>query len=203
ISFGLETVKDAVRKALAVKASEGVVITSDKDIRYDATATAMILSRAIKKLGNVDLVICGRQAGDWDAGQVGPILAEMLDIPCISFARKIEREGDLLVITHEIEDGVEVVEVKPPLLVSATNHEGNVLRLAKVKDVIAAQRKPLTSWDLNDLGISPDDIASNAVTELQNLYIPEVSGHCEFISAETAEEKTDALIAKLESLKLF
>ena len=90
LSLGEESAKDALKHCIAMGADEGILLSDPLFDDSDSFATAQALTQAIKKLGDFDLILCGRQEGDWDAGQVGSGIAQLLDIPCVTVAGKIE-----------------------------------------------------------------------------------------------------------------
>jgi electron transfer flavoprotein beta subunit len=202
ISFGPRSVIDIVRKAMALKVLQGVAVVDDSGTTPDAAAVAGVLAAAINKLESADVVLCGRQAGDWDAGQVGSILAEILGVPCISCARSIERAGDSLQVAHEVEGGVEILEVKPPVVITATNDDKNVLRLATVKDIMAATRKPVLTWSLAGLNMD-DEIGRDQATEVEEIFIPATESACRFVDGDTAEEKAARLVEMLKEYRVI
>lgn len=204
LTYGSERAEEALRKALGVLADEAVHVLKDNNCEEDSYATAKILAVAIKKIGPVDLVMCGRQAGDWDAGQVGSLLAEELGFPSCCFISKIDIKGDKLIFYRQVEGGTEVLESSMPALITVTNDESNVLRIGKVRDVMKAHRKPINKITLDELGIEKSIIEQpQAFTELKSLYIPVYDNVCEIIEGEEPEEKVENLIKKLKSQKVL
>ena len=112
----------------------------------DSRGTALALAKAIEKIGDVDLILCGRQAADTDAGQVGIGIAAMLDIPAITLAQKVEVKDGSVRVERLVAEGYEVVEAALPALVTASNEVGE-LRFPPVKAVIAAQKMDATVWN--------------------------------------------------------
>jgi electron transfer flavoprotein beta subunit len=160
---------------------------------------ARTLAAAIRKIGSFDLVLTGREAGDWGAGQTGPLLAEELGVPCVAFAESFEPAGDGKVrIKRQTDSGWELLESTMPLVVTITNHEHNVPRIPKTRDVMQSYRKPLTKWTLADLGI---DLASaNNYYHVADLFIPQKETRCDFISGDTLETKIDAFAERVTEI---
>ena len=104
---------------------------------------AYVLSPAIKKIGEYDLILTGRQAGDWDSGQVGLILAELLGIPAISLARSIKVKDSSVVVEKIVPVGYEVVEAGLPALVTVSNEVGELRYVARTK-MMALLKRPMT-----------------------------------------------------------
>jgi electron transfer flavoprotein beta subunit len=158
---------------------------------------AKTLAAAIRKIGAFDVVLVGREAGDWGSGQTGGLLAEELEIPCIAFAESFEpaAEPSKVRVKRQTDSGWELLEAATPLVVTITNHEHNVPRIPKTRDVMQSYRKPLTKWNLAELGIDP--ATANAYYEVANLFIPQKETRCEFISGDTLEAKVDAFAKRV------
>lgn len=203
LTYGPLQSEEAVRKALGVMADEAVMVVQEGEDRQDSYATARVLGAAINKLGSIDLVMCGRQAGDWDAGQVGLFLAEELGWNSINFVAKIDFIDGLLRLHSEMEGGWEILEAPLPAVITATNDEKNVLRVAKIKDVMMAHRKPVTRWSIGDLGLKREELAQClAFKEMSNLFIPVYENVCEIIEGEEPEDKVAKLVEKISELKV-
>lgn len=201
VSLGGEETKEALRRALAMGCDEAVWITDPVLAGVDATGTARSLAAAIGKLGSVDLVLFGRQAGDWDQGQVGPMVAEALELPLVTNAFQTRGEGAPLQFLQASEGGYRVLDAELPVAATITNHQSNVARLPKVRDIMMANRKPITEWSLADLGLEPGDLAPRVTVE--ELAIPVQEGSCTFVEGETAEEKAQNLARALRDLKVI
>ncbi|MDD5170000.1 MAG: electron transfer flavoprotein subunit beta/FixA family protein [Syntrophales bacterium] len=116
--------EDIQRKALAMGADEAVIIKAEGLQAFDGPAKASLLSQAIKKIGTYDLVICGRQAADWDLGVTGSMIAEYLGIPVLTRAKKIELEEGKLRIERISVHGVETYETGLPALITVSSEMG-------------------------------------------------------------------------------
>src|SRR5512136_483128 len=93
ISLGANLLRDVVKKPLSMGADDLVLLEDPAYIDGDSWSTAYALSQAIRKIGQFDLILCGRQAADWDSGQVGSGIAEILGLPSVTLAKKIDVEG--------------------------------------------------------------------------------------------------------------
>jgi len=202
LTYGDKRSEDALRKAFGVLADESVHILKDDDIPEQPYLTANILARAIKKMGPVDLIMCGRQAGDWDAGTVPSLIAEGLEIPSLCFIYQIETANGNLIFKRDVEGGSEVFEFSMPALVTVTNDESNILRIAKIRDVMKAHRKPIRTLTLQDLGTENCDIPMS-YANLNKLYIPSTDNVCEIIDGDDPEEKVTNLLKKLREQKVL
>ncbi|MDD4170226.1 MAG: electron transfer flavoprotein subunit beta/FixA family protein [Desulfotomaculaceae bacterium] len=193
VTVGPEGAGDVLRKALAVKADRAVRVPLEQDCKLSGNIIAGMLAGAARELG-ADMVICGRQAGDWDGGQIGLILAEELGWPVANLVTGIEPGSGKLVLKCELDEGYEVLEGNTPLVAVVTNHETNVPRIAKVKDTMAAMRKKLELIDIDPQGNS---------LELASLEIPVKEVNCEIVPGEDGVEKADNLIKRLSELKVL
>ncbi|OPX91147.1 MAG: Electron transfer flavoprotein subunit beta [Pelotomaculum sp. PtaB.Bin117] len=193
VTVGPEGAEDVLRKALAVKADRAVRVPLEQDSKLSGGIVAGLLAGAARELG-ADLVLCGRQAGDWDGGQVGLILAEELGWPGANLVTGIEPGSGGLVLKCELDEGYEVLEGNAPLVAVVTNHETNVLRIAKVKDTMAAMRKKV-----EQINVAPQ----GGRLELASLEIPVKEVNCEIIPGEDGVEKADNLFKRLLELKVL
>jgi len=197
ISAGRSIPKAVVKKSLAVGADELIVIEDGIFEDADSYTTACLLAAAIRKLGAFDLILAGRMASDTNGGQVGPGMAELLGIPCVTVAQKIEVNGGRVRIERAMADGHEVVEVSLPCLVTVS-HELGELRQATVKGLMAAQKQPFTTWKVSDLSI---DAATGRKSKALRLFIPERKVECEMVTGETPEEAGTNLALKIRQMR--
>jgi electron transfer flavoprotein beta subunit len=197
ISAGKTLPKAVIKKSLAVGADELVIIEDDVFEDADSVTTAAILAAAIKKLGIPDLILTGRLAADTNAGQVGPGVAELLGIPCISIARKIEVNDGRTRVERALADGYEVVESPLPCLITVS-HELGELRQATVKGLMAAQKQPFTTWKTTDIDTEPPPERKSKALKL---FIPERKVTCEIVGGETPEEAGANLALKMLQTK--
>lgn len=200
VCVGPPDAEDVLRKALALKVDEAVLVANDLAENPDPLFVARTLAAAIRKIGSFDVIALGREAGDWGAGQTGGLVAEELGLPCISFAESIEAgssEGTVKV-KRQTDTGFEVLEAVTPLVVTITNHDKNVPRIPKTRDVMQSYRKPLEKWSLGDLDIDP--ASANAYYEVAELFIPQKETKCEFVEGESLEEKIDAFAGHISEV---
>jgi electron transfer flavoprotein beta subunit len=196
LSFGPASAKDMLRKALALKVDNACLVLADELANFSPDLTARALATAVNKLGCFDVIMVGREAGDWGAGQTGGLLAEELQLPCVAFVDAIEPCERGVMLRRQTEIGWERVEAPTPLVITVTNHEDNVPRIPKIRDIMMAKRKPITEWPLADLGLAHlpgEEPATNVV----DLSIPELRSECEFISGETVDERVSAFAGKI------
>lgn len=202
LSFGPDSVKDSLRKGLAMKANEAFMVLNNTGHQPDSAATAKVLAKAIGKMEPFDLVLTGREAGDWGAGQTGGLLAEELGLPYSAFVDEIEPEGeDRLILRQQTDSGWNKISAPKPVVASITNSDHNLPRIPKTRDIILANRKPLTSWSLEEVGISEDELAAEQQkARIKLLSIPEGKSDCEFIEGDSLEDKIDNLAERIVAI---
>lgn len=183
ISMGRSLAKAVVRKSLAAGADELFLLEDDLFDTFDSYVTAYVLSAAIRKIGNYDLILTGRMANDTSAGQVGSGIAEILGIPSITLAQKIEAIDGKLKVERVVSDGIEVIETSTPALVTVSSELGEI-RSVPVRELMAALKKPLTTWKAQDLEI---DSSLLERTTIRQMFIPIKERKCEIIGGEEAE----------------
>jgi electron transfer flavoprotein beta subunit len=182
--------EDIQRKALAMGADEAVIIKVEDLQEFDGPAKASLLSCAIKKIGTYDLVICGRQAADWDLGVTGSMLAEYLGIPCLTRAKKIEIVEGKLRIERITGSGNETYEAVMPALVTVSSEMGKP-RMPSGWGIINAAKKPVKSWAQGDLGVDPGKVFGR--NPLLKLYASSNERKCELITGKNTEEAAGLL----------
>ncbi len=197
LSFSPESGEDTLRKALAMKADEGVQVLNTGAAHPDPLTVAQTLAAAIRKVGSYDLILVGRESGDWGVGQTGGLLAEELGLPYIAFVDSIQASDNGLQLKRQTDSGFEVIEAQPPLVISITNDEHNVPRVPKTRDVMMSFRQTLTKWTLADLGLSD----ATSYYEVAELGIPVKESACEFVSGDTLEERVAQLAERILSIR--
>lgn len=160
ITLGPPEAKEALREALAMGADEGCLLTDPLFEGSDAHATANVLAAAVTRILQYDLVLCGAYSEDLYAFQVGPRLAEMCNLPQITYAAKLSLENDRVIAERDLENERQVVEAKLPCLVSVVR-EINEPRLPTLMAIMAASKKPTNIWNAADLGLGPEELGFN------------------------------------------
>ena len=200
ISMGSAKAADVARHTLSMGADDGIVLTDDAFENLDSFGTAYVLSKAIKKIGAFDLVLCGRQAADWGAGQVGSILGEMLGIPIITLACNIEVSGTALKVKRIVRDGFEVLEAPMPSLITVSSEIG-LPRLPGGMGLMMARRKVIPTWKAADIGAEAVMLdKANSHTEVTGLSVPTRKNECEMITGATPAEAAGNLAARIIKL---
>jgi len=193
-----------LRKALAAGADELVLVQDIGLGELDSLSTSFVLYKAIEKIGGYDLVLTGRQAGDWNEGQVGLILSELLNVPAINLVKKIVIKESEVFAYKLTPFGYDVVKTALPVVIVVT-HEFGELRYVPFMSLKKAREKPVKVWSAKDLNINPSNLARRKIV---NLCKPSERRSCVFVDGKSSEEKGKnlALIVKeilKSSLDLF
>lgn len=199
LSFGTEQAREMLRKALALRCDQAVLVRGEPQ-GTDSYQVAHVLARAIEKLGGADVVLAGRQGSDWDAGQVGSLLAVELGMPCVSLVSAIQPQGEELRLKRLLDGMQAFVTARPPVAVTATNDEHNQLRMPNVRDIMQASRKPMEVWSLEEVGLSAEALEEARRVEITELYIPERETQAEMIAGQDTDELAGKLAARLREL---
>jgi len=194
LSLGGESAVNVIRRCIAMGADEGVLLSDPLFIDSDSFATASVLAGAIKKLGDFDLILCGRQEGDWDSGQVGSGIAELLGIPSVTMIGNVEAKDGKVVVERVVSDGRETIELSTPALVTVSSEVGEP-RYPSFRRVREASKMEIPTWSSQD--ITP----AKARDKMLSLFVPAREAKCEFIAGETPEEVGDNLALKLKENK--
>ncbi len=203
ISLGNNLLRDVVKKPLSMGADELILLEDAAFEEGDSWSTAYALSMAIKKIGQYDLIFCGRQAADWDAGQVGCGIAEILGIPCVTIAKNVEFVDGKAKVERVIPDGYQVIEVTLPAVITVSNELGEA-RYATLKGIMAAAKKQPVVWKPADIGVNPSEVgAAGRRTKLVKLFQPVKEGKCELIEADSPAEAGAKLAQRLREAKLI
>ncbi len=198
LSYGTSDAEDVLRKALAMRVDRAALVLNQGPANPDPLSVAQVLAAAANKLGSFDLVLVGRESGDWGGGQTGGLLAEELGMPFVGLGDEITpAQGDDspgLRVRRQTDRGHEIVLATPPLVVSITNSDCNLPRIPKTRDVMKSYRKPLDTWTLDDLDL---DCGGTTYHEVIELVIPEVQVECEFITGDSVAEKIATLAQRV------
>jgi electron transfer flavoprotein beta subunit len=203
MSMGPETARDAIKHSLAMGADEGVLLTDPLFDDLDWYQVALVLSTAVKKLEDVNLVVCGRQAVDWDMGVTGSGIAELLGWPALTIGKDVQVTDGTVKVERVLMDGFETVEAPLPAVATVSNELGEP-RYPKLQQIMQAARKQVTVWSAADLGLDASQLGADArKLSLERLYVPVSDTQVELIEGDTPEEKAAALVKKLAEAKLI
>ncbi|MGD9142986.1 MAG: electron transfer flavoprotein subunit beta/FixA family protein [Dehalococcoidia bacterium] len=200
--MGPSQAEAALREAISLGADEAILLSDRAFAVADTWATAYTISRAAVKIADYDLIICGRQTIDGDTGQVGPELAEMLDIPFVAYVSNIEEiDGKKLRVRRMVEEGHEVIETTLPAVITVAK-EINVPRLPSLRGKMKAKSAPITTWTINDLDVSEDMVGlKGSSTQVIKVFFPERVSQAEILEGDL-ETRVDTLIDRLKGANL-
>jgi electron transfer flavoprotein beta subunit len=178
ITMGPPQAEEALREAISLGADEAILISDRSFAGSDTWATSYTLSRSIHKIGGYDLIICGKQAIDGDTAQVGPGISAHLDIPQITYVKKIEEvvlekaKNGYLRAERMTEEGYEIIESPLPCLITVVK-EINEPRLPSLKGKMRAKKAEIKKWGVKDLELDPDLIGLNgSPTKVVRIFTP-------------------------------
>jgi electron transfer flavoprotein beta subunit len=164
----------ALREALAMGADEAILLSDRAFAGSDTWATSLTLAEALKKIGDYTIIFCGRQAIDGDTAQVGPELAQHLDLPQVTYVRKIVAiDEDSITVERVLEDGYEIIEAGLPILLTAVKELNNP-RLPTMRGIMEAfDKKAIKVWGIGDIGGDPEKLGLNgSPTQVKRTFTP-------------------------------
>ena len=145
-----------LRHAVAMGADEGILLKIENHVDVDGFNTAEVLSKAIQKIGDCDLILCGKESSDWERGVTGPVMALNLGIDAVAGVRNVTSDGEALCIEKETEDGFEKWLVTAPVLITVCGLNEKP-RIPTGMGIIKAARKAIPVWSTED--VNPDKAA--------------------------------------------
>ncbi len=155
VSMGPPQAKDALKKCLAIGADSAVLLTDRVFAGADTWATAVTLGRAVKKLGDVDVVFAGQEASDGNTAQVGPEVAAQLGISQLTFVAEIEevdKESGHIICKKETDEGHVRIKAELPAVIACMPEPGFEPKIPNIRDIMKAKKKSLDEWTYEDLG---------------------------------------------------
>jgi len=197
VTASVEDAKTTIREALAMGGDKGYFINDEALQNSDTLAISFVLAEAIKKIGQFDLILCGEASIDGFSAQVGPRLAELLNIPVITYGRKICLEGSVLTVERILEDRYETVKASTPAIVTVTK-EINEPRIPSLMAIMKASKKEIVTWRLTDLGVSPGKVGeAGSGIRILDVKAPKVERRRVLIEGETPNEIAEKLVKSL------
>ena len=200
ISMGPPQAEVILREAVSCGADQGILVSDRAFAGADTLATTYTIAMAIKKSGTPDLVLCGKQAIDGDTAQVGPGLAERLNMPYVTCVKKInDFDNDTLLLDRMMDDGYDELEVRLPALLTVIK-EINTPRLPSLKGKMKAKKIEITTLSAEDIGADSTQLGlTGSPTWVVNVFSPEFKGERSMI-AGSVDEQVVQLTEKLTEL---
>lgn len=173
LTMGPPQAENALREAIAMGADAGILLCDRAFAGSDTCATSYTLSMALRKIGDYDIILCGKQASDGDTAQVGPGIATYLDLPQITYVRKIDEMDERHIVAERLmETGSETIDSPLPCIISVVK-ELNDPRLPSLKGKLAARKAEITTWTADDLGCDPALIGlDGSPTKVVRIFTP-------------------------------
>jgi electron transfer flavoprotein beta subunit len=203
ISMGPPQAKEVIKEAYTMGADEGILISDRKFAGADVLATSYTISQGIKKFGDYDIIICGKQTTDGDTAQVGPEMAEYLNIPHIANVSKIEDlNKKAMIVEIDMGDTIEISEIKFPCLITV---DKNIFepRLPSYKKKLSTKDREISIIGFKDIEDQDERKygLNGSPTQVERIFPPKVNNDRE-IWIGNAEELSNKIIDKLKALKL-
>ncbi len=203
ISLGINLLREVVKKPLSMGADELILLEDKAFADGDSWATANALAMAIKKVGEYDLILCGREASDTNAGQVGSGIAEILGLPIATLVKKIEVADGKAKVERVTADGYEVVEISLPAVMTISNELGEP-RYPTIKGIMAAKKTEPVIWGPADIGVETSQVGeAGRQAKMLKLFQPVREGKCEIVAGDTPEEAAAKLAQRLREAKIL
>lgn len=200
ITMGPPQAEEALREAIAMGADDVRLISDRMFAGSDTWATSYTLFKAIQKIG-ADIILCGKQAIDGDTAQVGPNIAEYMNIPHIAYIKKIEDVTETSMrVQRLMDDGYDVIETPLPVLLTVVK-ELNVPRLPSLKGKMAAKKAVITKMTAQDIEAEEQNVGlKGSPTQVKNIFAPQAKGDRKVLEG-TLEQQVDTLVAELRRLQ--
>lgn len=196
ISMGPPQAKEALREALCMGADEAILLTDRAFGGADTLATSKTLAAAIKTL-DYDIIFGGRQAIDGDTAQVGPEIAEHLEIPQVTYVQDVEFDGNDLIVNRALEDGYELIKVQTPCLLTAIE-ELNHPRYMNARLIFDTANKEVKVMTSDDLDVEANEIGLNgSPTKVKKSMTKEAKGAGEIVK-DSVPEAVSYVLSKLK-----
>ncbi|MGE5309312.1 MAG: electron transfer flavoprotein subunit beta/FixA family protein [Deltaproteobacteria bacterium] len=204
ITMGPPQADAALREAVSMGVDEGILISDRAFAGGDTWATSYTLSKAIQKagkeFGQIDIVLCGKQASDGDTAQVGPGMSAWLDLPQVTYVKKIEEIKDgKAKVERMSEEGYDIL-VSPLPAVFTVVKEINTPRLPGLKGMMRAKSAKITTWSAKDIGAEPENVGlKGSRTSVVKIFTPPVRAGGQMLTGEVPEvaEKLAGLLKEV------
>ncbi|MBP2025261.1 electron transfer flavoprotein subunit beta/FixA family protein [Peptoniphilus stercorisuis] len=206
LSMGPMQAKEALKEALSMGADEAYLVSDRKFGGSDTWATATILAAAIETIGDYDIVFCGRQAIDGDTAQVGPEIAEFLDLAQVTYVKDIKVKNEkTLEVSRFTEYGDYIYEVKTPVVLTAIK-ELNEPRYPTIKGLLKyfTEEDNIKTLTFDDLKVDETQIGlKGSPTNVKRSFVPVKNKTSEILEGDTVKDITNLLVMKLSEVNLI
>lgn len=187
ISMGPQNVEKTLIHGLAIGADQAVLVCDRAFAGADTLATAFALATAIKKLGNFQLVLCGKASADSGTQHIGPQIANFLRITQVTYAVDLVVENNKVRVKRQLRDEYETVEVEFPALVTVVKGI-NEPRIPTYLEIYEASKKDFFKWSIDDLGLKEEQVGrTGSPTRISNIFTPEAVRQCKMLKGSLEE----------------
>lgn len=197
LSMGPPQAEEVLKQAISCGADNAVLISDRAFAGADTWATSYTLAKAVQKIGDFDLILCGKQAIDGDTAQVGPGLAIQLDIPFVTCIQKILEANDTeLVMERMMDDGYDVLAANYPVLLTVVK-DINQPRVPSLKGKMKAKKNQIQVLSAEDVGADSTKIGlAGSPTQVVDVFPPPPRGERSLLTG-TIDEQVEQLVKKL------
>jgi electron transfer flavoprotein beta subunit len=202
VTMGPPQATEALRDVLSLGVDDAVLLSDRAFAGSDTWATSTTLAAAIRKMGDVDIVLCGKQAVDGDTAQVGPEMAALLDIPYATFVKKIELPADgAIKAVRQTDEGMEIWKFPMPALITVIKEIGEP-RVPSLKHKMRAKKAEIPAWGAADLGLDPDSVGlCGSFTQVVRIFSPPRRTNRVLVEG-SIEEQVEQLFQHLKNAKV-
>jgi len=188
ITMGPPQAENALKEAISLGCDEAILVSDRKFAGSDTWATSYTLSCGIKKIGVFDIIICGKQASDGDTAQVGPGISTHLDIPQVTYVKKVEDiSSSKAKVERMTEEGYDIIEAPLPCLFTVVK-EINTPRLPSLRGMMKAKSAKIIKWTADDIECDPKNIGlEGSPTRVVKIFTPPPRKGGEILKGDTAE----------------
>lgn len=203
LTMGPPQADKALRECLAVGCDEAVLVSDREFAGSDTWATSYTLAQSIRKIENYDIILCGKQAIDGDTAQVGPGVAEMLDIPHVAYVKKIEKiENNKITVERMMEDGYDLIESPTPCLLTVVKEINNP-RLPSLRGMMFSKKAEIKHFTAKTIEADKTKIGiAGSPTNVMKVFCPPARTGGERIAGEPSEQAAK-MVAKLKESKII
>ncbi|MFH1395675.1 MAG: electron transfer flavoprotein subunit beta/FixA family protein [Candidatus Omnitrophota bacterium] len=195
VSMGPPQAAEALRKAISMGCDSGILVSDRKFAGSDTWATSYTLAQAVKKIGDYKIIFCGKQASDGDTAQVGPGISTHLDIPQVTYVKKIEKLNEnQATVERMTEEGYDIVETPLPAVITVVK-EINEPRLPSLKGKMKAKKAEIPVWTAEDLGCDEKKIGlDGSPTRVVKIFTPPPREGGRILEGEPSEKAKELVV---------
>lgn len=198
ITMGPPQAISMLRECLSMGADNAFLLSDRAFGGADTCATSTTIAAGIKKIGNADIIFAGRQAIDGDTAQVGPQVAQRLNLPVVTYVQDVKLNDNKCIVQRQLEDGYEVIEIQTPCLLTCVK-ELNEPRYMTIGGIMDSYETEITIWNHEDVKLDPKNCGLNASpTQVFRSFTPESKGKGEMLPGGSISEMANVLVKRLK-----